>query len=113
MQDSTCTVGPYAYKDDQWVGYDNVESIKYKMEYIKKKGLGGALVWDTSTDDFKGNCGEGKYPILSAVNRYLAEEPGPTTEPKPTSPTPGSCDLRIKYNYNFELLIRLAFWKIY
>ena len=69
-----CVVGPYAYKGDQWVGYDDPESIKYKMEFVKKMELGGAMVWDVSTDDFKGKCGQGKYPIISAMKRFLTKE---------------------------------------
>ena len=44
--------GPYAYKGNQWVGYDTISSVKMKSEYIKKKNLGGAMFWDLATDDF-------------------------------------------------------------
>ncbi len=26
---------PYAVKGDQWIGYDTIDSIKTKMEYLK------------------------------------------------------------------------------
>ena len=67
-----CVVGPYAYKGDQWVGYDDIEAVQFKMNYVKEMGLMGGMVWDVSMDDFHGNCGEGKNPFLTAMNRYLA-----------------------------------------
>lgn len=44
--------GPYAYGNDTWVGYDNVNSTQAKAMYILDKGLGGAMMWDLSFDDF-------------------------------------------------------------
>ena len=44
--------GPYAYKGNQWVGYDSIEYVKKKAQYIIDKDLGGAMFWDLSTDDF-------------------------------------------------------------
>ena len=44
--------GPYAYGGNQWVGYDTIGSVKAKAEYVKAKGLGGAMFWDLATDDF-------------------------------------------------------------
>ena len=45
-------IGPYAYKDNQWVGYDTINAAKEKAKYIVSKELGGAMFWETSTDDF-------------------------------------------------------------
>ncbi len=36
---------PYAYKGNQWVGYDNQASIKLKAEYAVAKNLGGIMFW--------------------------------------------------------------------
>ena len=45
--------GPYAYgSGNQWVGYDTIKSVTRKAEYVKTKGLGGAMFWDLATDDF-------------------------------------------------------------
>ena len=45
--------GPYAYgSGNQWVGYDTIKSVTAKAEYVKTKGLGGAMFWDLATDDF-------------------------------------------------------------
>ncbi len=59
---------PYAFKEDQWVGYDDPKSIKLKCEYAAKRKLAGAMIWSLDLDDFTGGfCNEGKYPLLSAI----------------------------------------------
>src|SRR5699024_4612611 len=43
---------PYLYNEikGEFVSYDNVESLQYKVNYIKDNHLGGAMIWDLSTD---------------------------------------------------------------
>lgn len=36
-------MGPVAYKGNQWVGYDDVDIVKKKAEYVAENGLGGLL----------------------------------------------------------------------
>lgn len=43
---------PYAVKDNQWVGYDDTESLAIKLDYILAYDLGGAMFWSLETDDF-------------------------------------------------------------
>jgi len=56
---------PYAFKGNQWVSYDNVESVIIKSNYIVSNNLGGAMFWSLEMDDFRGNCGGGKFPLVS------------------------------------------------
>lgn len=90
---------PYAYKGDQWVGYDDVQSIGEKVNYTLSKNLAGVMIWSIETDDFRGDCGAGPYPLLnkafSAVNGGVSPpviQPPTTNQPttnKPaTNPTP-------------------------
>ncbi|XP_049812473.1 chitinase-3-like protein 1 [Schistocerca nitens] len=62
---------PYAVSGNQWVGYDNEESIRIKSQYALAMNLGGAMIWSLETDDFRGLCGAGKYPLLSTINGVL------------------------------------------
>ncbi|VDP22940.1 unnamed protein product [Onchocerca flexuosa] len=70
-------VGAYMVKGDQWYGYDNEETIKIKMRWLKETGYGGAFIWALDFDDFKGtSCGKGPYPLLSAINSELGSKVG-------------------------------------
>ena len=64
---------PYAVKGDQWIGYDTVDSIRAKMEYLKDHGLGGAMIWAIGLDDYRGDCGP-KWPLLNAINEGLGRK---------------------------------------
>uniref|UniRef100_A0A674GST5 GH18 domain-containing protein n=1 Tax=Taeniopygia guttata TaxID=59729 RepID=A0A674GST5_TAEGU len=61
---------PYAYKGNEWVGYDNVRSFGLKVDWLKNNNFGGAMVWDLDMDDFTGDfCKEGKYPLISSLKK--------------------------------------------
>ncbi|KAK3588543.1 hypothetical protein CHS0354_028961 [Potamilus streckersoni] len=62
---------PYAVKGDLWVGYDDKDSLCIKVDYIKRNGFGGVMVWALDLDDFSGLCGQGKYPLLKAIKDAL------------------------------------------
>ena len=53
---------PYGYAGNQWVGYDDRDSLLFKVNtLIKGKNLLGAMFWALDLDDFKGTfCGQGK-----------------------------------------------------
>lgn len=65
---------PYATKGNQWVGYDDQESVRKKVQYLKNKQLGGAAVWTLDLDDFGGHfCGQNvRFPLIGAIKDALA-----------------------------------------
>ncbi|KAL1130578.1 hypothetical protein AAG570_011824, partial [Ranatra chinensis] len=62
---------PFAYRGDQWVGFDDERSLKTKMEWLKKEGFGGIMIWSIDMDDFRGVCGTGKFPLVNAMRQEL------------------------------------------
>lgn len=70
-------IGPYAFKGNQWVGYDDVAMVRRKSEFIDAEGYGGAMIWALDLDDFNKECGCEKYPLLKTINRVLRQNLGP------------------------------------
>uniref|UniRef100_A0A8C5LT07 chitinase n=1 Tax=Leptobrachium leishanense TaxID=445787 RepID=A0A8C5LT07_9ANUR len=63
---------PYAYKGNEWIGYDNQKSFQIKAEWLMKNNFGGAMVWALPLDDFSGKfCGQGKYPLMNTLKSTL------------------------------------------
>ena len=102
---------PFIYNSNQWIGYDNVQSLVKKVNFANANNLGGVMIWSIETDDFRGKCGP-KYPLLNAVNNQLdivqgdndvdvevPQEPSepslPPTEPetKPEQPIANDCSV--------------------
>jgi len=63
--------GPYAFKNDQWVGYDTVTSARAKAAYVNANNLGGAMFWQTSTNDF--NVSLVKLDDILIINIFFLE----------------------------------------
>ena len=74
VEDPSGNAGPYAYKGNQWVGYDDTKMAAQKARYIIEEGLGGAMFWDLPSDDFRGWCGEGSSPIIRTVSNLVIKQ---------------------------------------
>jgi len=84
-------VGPYAHRGNQWIGYDDVQSIGVRVQYLMQKGLAGGMFWSIETDDFHGLHSSEAFPLIKTARRALSgtiPTPGPTTTP--TTPDPGA-----------------------
>ena len=64
---------PFAYRGQQWVGFDDERSLKTKTGWLKTEGYGGIMVWSVDLDDFRGYCGTGKYPLIKTMKNELQD----------------------------------------
>lgn len=91
VRDTNGKMGPYAYSPTspvQWVGYDDPAFAVVKSNYVLSIGLGGAMVWDISEDDFLNLCGGGANPLLTAISQVMkGSAPPPTTAATTTKST--------------------------
>ncbi|XP_014244000.1 uncharacterized protein LOC106663599 isoform X2 [Cimex lectularius] len=70
-QPKESAMGPYAYKGNQWVGYDDEAIVKKKAQYVNEKNLGGIMFWSIDNDDFRGKCSSRPYPLIEAAKEAL------------------------------------------
>ncbi|KAJ8371377.1 hypothetical protein SKAU_G00114050 [Synaphobranchus kaupii] len=82
---------PYAYKGTQWVGYDNVKSFEFKVQWLMKNKFAGAMVWTIDMDDYMGTfCKQGKYPLISVLHKAFGlDQASCSAPPTPLPPIKG------------------------
>jgi chitinase len=94
--------GAYATQGNQWIGYNDISTIKTKAEYIVSNKYGGAAVWTMDMDDFNNECCHGENPLLNTLSIALrgvgqvtegnCVQPVPVTTPAPPESTTGFLD---------------------
>lgn len=66
---------PFFYRNAEWVSYDDPNSVAKKAEFIRKKGLRGAMIYSLNADDYAGACGDEagprKFPLVLSVKNTL------------------------------------------
>ncbi|CAL7941012.1 unnamed protein product [Xylocopa violacea] len=85
IQPNPDAMGPYAYKDDQWVGYDDENIVRLKAKYANEKNLGGIMFWTIDNDDFRGKCHDRPYPLIEAAKETLLAESTNTVQKAKTA----------------------------
>jgi len=63
---------PYAFNDEQWMGYEDEKSIKAKADIVKEKGIGGVTIFMINSDDINNRCGNGEYSFIRAFANEFA-----------------------------------------
>lgn len=76
MQPNPNAMGPYAYRRNQWVGYDDEAIVRKKAQYVVEHGLGGIMFWAIDNDDFRGTCTGKPYPLIEAAKESMLESLG-------------------------------------
>jgi GH18 family chitinase len=100
---------PYGISGNQWLSYDDVESIGIKVKYANDKGLAGAMVWSIDFDDFRNDCGRGKFPLLNKIKSGLRmTEPEDNDEESENYIDESSQELKILKDSNI-----LQAWMLY
>lgn len=92
-----CYLAPYSTNGPWWIGYDDVDSIRLKAQFVNSRGLGGAMVWSIESDDWRGDYGP-RYTLLSEIKRVMnsGEElpPGLDLTAEDECETAPSCTVR-------------------
>merc|ERR550534_660929 len=62
----------YMHRGDEWVSYEDEQSVEAKVNYANMEGLAGLAINNLAYDDFAGRCNSGnKYPLLKIVEEKL------------------------------------------
>ncbi|KAH9364227.1 hypothetical protein HPB48_000548 [Haemaphysalis longicornis] len=81
----TATSCPYAYREQEWVTYDDADSLRAKVAFLRNQTLGGAALIDVASDDYMGMCGPRNVlarTLRSALKHYVT----PTKKPAGAAP---------------------------
>jgi len=74
-------------KDGEWIGYDDEESLRAKMRFLKERHLRGTMVWALDLDDFEGTYSQGmQYPLTKLLVQSLKSDNSPSEPPAQSTP---------------------------
>ena len=63
---------PYMHNGDEWVSFEDEESVEAKVKYLNKEGLAGLAINNLAYDDFEGRCNsDNKYPLLKIMEEKV------------------------------------------
>ena len=60
------------FKGEQWVSYEDEQSVIEKVKYANEQGFGGVAFNNLAYDDFEGRCNtSNKFPLLRTAKASL------------------------------------------
>ena len=62
----------FVFKEDQWISFENRQSVKEKVLYANNEGMAGIAVDNVAMDDFLGNCYGVTLPLLREIHDHTA-----------------------------------------
>lgn len=65
---------PYAVRDRDWVSYEDVASIKNKVQWILDTGFAGVMTWTLNSDDWAGMCAKQKFELHLTIKNMLNQQ---------------------------------------
>ncbi|XP_076659633.1 chitinase-3-like protein 2 isoform X1 [Halictus rubicundus] len=66
---------PYAYKDKEWISYDDVASVRDKAEWIRANNFGGAMIFSLNVDDWNCLCKMNEsFPLTRTITEVLRHQ---------------------------------------
>ncbi|XP_065284820.1 chitinase-3-like protein 2 [Dermacentor albipictus] len=74
---------PYAYRGQEWVTYDDADSVRAKVAFLRNQTLGGAALMDVAADDYMGMCGPRN--VLARTLRSALKHYSPPVAQSPSS----------------------------
>jgi len=84
--------GVYAVHGRNWVSFEDSKTCAVKAKNATTEGFGGVVAYALTNEDFHGDCGGNKFPLLHGINSGINHEAvtvgtAPTEDPKVTHPT--------------------------
>jgi len=73
----------FAIHGNEWVSYEDSKTCAAKAKNASAEGFGGIVAYALGNDDFHGDCGSKKYPLLQGIKSGLNTEVVNTTTVKP------------------------------
>ncbi|GFR61513.1 brain chitinase and chia-like protein, partial [Elysia marginata] len=67
---------------------ESVCNVTLKAKNILNRGLAGAFVWSVEMGDYRGSCGHGSYPLLSAIHNIIGTDQHTSNKLQPQHPRP-------------------------
>ncbi|XP_076060769.1 chitinase-3-like protein 2 [Oratosquilla oratoria] len=58
---------PYAFKAQDWISYDDLQSTAAKVEWIKSNNFSGIMTWNLNCDDWRGSCSYIRFPLHKVI----------------------------------------------